>query len=423
MIEHPVLTSIYKKTMKGLVILRDIWSSCVLVLVFASCQEASDRQSFDTGTIITTISFEGASRAPQTTAIPETSWGNIKQVQLFLYDAAGIVRFSEVIKPRQDDTRFMWSMVPAGSYTVVVVANARSSTDAVTTSLVAAGTPESEWTAMNVRSLNVNNLGIYHKSLAGGFPGVVSAALAANSAWAEPAEVFMAYATGVTISSGQTTDLTSTPLRLRRELSLMRVRVKTRGDQGNDNSDVNFSHANALLMIYTLPDKMKISQGTDGGVAATSNSTRILVAGSGSNTFSTSNPTSGYSTNNILNNGFTLWRDVVVYPNDGGRSNTAVDVEANASRKYFIVLAGHAARGHVLDDLTVVEAPGGAPVYWSGLIEKAFVPNVIREVNLTLLSGGTLLVPTVPAEEGKLQIDFSAPESWSSHIVATEMDL
>jgi hypothetical protein len=423
MIKHTVLISIHKKTMKGLVILRNIWSFCILVLVFASCQKTGDKQSLDTGTIVTTISFEGASRAPQTTAIPETSWSNIKQVQLFLYDATGIVRFSEVIKPKQNDTKFMWSMVPAGTYTVVVVANTKSSTDAVTTSLVAAGTPASEWTAMNVRNLNINNLGIYHKSLAGGFPSVVSTILAANTAWAEPAEVFMAYATAVTISSGQTTDLTSTPLRLRREVSLMRVRVKTQGDQGNDNSDVNFSHANALLMIYMLPDKMKISQGTDGGVVATSNSTRILVAGSGSNTFSTSNPTSGYSTNNILNNGFTLWRDVVVYPNDGGRSNTTVDIEANASRKYFIVLAGHAAQGHVLEDLTTVNTPGGAPVYWSGLIEKAFVPNVIREVNLTLLSGGTLLVPTVPAEEGKLHIDFSAPESWSSNIVATEMDL
>jgi hypothetical protein len=291
---------------------------------------------------------------------------------------------------------------------------------------VATGTPESEWTAMNVRNVNVNNRGLYHKSLAGGYPAIVSTPLAANTAWTEPAEIFMAYATGVTISSGQTTDLTSTPLRLRREVSLMRVRVKTQGDpgsQGNDNSDVNFSHANALLMIYTLPDKMKIAQGTGGGVVATSNSTRIMVAGSGSNTFSTSNPTSGYSTNNILNNGFTLWRDVVVYPNDGGRSNTVVDIEANASRKYFIVLAGHAAPGHVLEDLSTVNTPGGAPVYWSGLIEKAFVPNVIREVNLTLLSGGTLFVPPVPAEEGKLQIEFSAPESWSSNIVATEMDL
>ncbi|MDR1414770.1 MAG: FimB/Mfa2 family fimbrial subunit [Odoribacteraceae bacterium] len=395
----------------------------VIVSILVSCKKGDD-QVPQTGTIITTISFEGASsRAPQTTAIPETSWDNIKQVQLFLYDAAGVVRFSEVIKPKQNDSKFMWSMVPTGTYTIAVVANAKSGSDAVTTSLVAAGTPASEWTAMNVRSLDVNNLGIYHKQLTGGFPASLGTILNANSAWQEPAEVFMAYAGPVTVASGQTTDLTSSPLKLRREVSLMRVRVRTKDGQGNDNDDVNFAHDNALLLVYTLPDKMRIARGTGGGVAATSNNTRVMVAGSGASTFLTVNPTSGYSTTNILNNGFTLWRDVVVFPNDGGRANEATDVEADASRKYFIVLAGHAAVGHVLEDLSTVTAPGGAPVYWSGLIEKAFVPNAIREVNLTLLSGGSPVVPVTPAQEGKLHIDFSAPESWSSNITAADMDL
>jgi hypothetical protein len=333
------------------------------------------------------------------------------------------VRFSDVVKPKQGDTRFTWSMVPAGTYTMAVVANAKSSTDAVTTSLVASGSPATEWTAMNTRTLNVNNLGVYHKPLAGGFPSTVSTPLAASTAFMEPAEVFMAYASSVTVSSGQTTDLSAAPLRLKREVALMRVRVKTGGDEGSDNSDVSFAHADALLMVYTLPEKMKVSEGNAGGVTSSSRAEHVLVAGSGAGTFQSSDPASGYSTTVVLNNGFTLWRDVVVFPNDGGRTNSAVDVEAAASRKYFIVLAGHAAQGHVLEDLSTVTAAGGAPVYWSGLIEGAFVPNVIREVNLTLLSGGSPTVPTEPAQEGKLRVELSSPESWSSNIIATEMDL
>lgn len=63
------------------------------------------------------------------------------------------------------------------------------------------------------------------------------------------------------------------------------------------------------------------------------------------------------------------------------------------------------------------------PVYWSGLIKQNFTPNTIREVNLTLRSGGTTEVPTKPRDEGGLTIDVTAPEAWSSNIVESALTL
>lgn len=158
-----------------------------------------------------------------------------------------------------------------------------------------------------------------------------------------------------------------------------------------------------------------------GGVNSTSTETHVLSIKDGT-VFKTSNPTSGYSTTNILNGNFTMWRDVIVFPNNGGRAiNGGATAEASTERQYFIVVSGLGKNGHVLADGNTLTAD--TPIYWSGLIKENFTPNTIREVNLTLRSGGTTVVPVKPRKEGGLIIDVDDPEAWSSNIVESALVL
>ena len=402
--------------------------AAVLAGTVVSCSKDSKPEGQEEtagGSLTTKVVFEeaaGTKAAALSTAIPTTSWANIKQVQVFLYDASGAVKYSDVMTPSAGSTTFTWTDVPAGTYTVAMVANVKSTTDNVTTYLDGGTTP-SAWTKFNVRSKSVNTqLLVGHKSSA--FPASYpTAGLAGKSAFAEPAEIFTGYASGVTVTTGQTTNLSSSPIALKREVALMRVRVKTNDQTDADNTNIQFNQADASILIHRLPDGMKIGQGNAGGVEPTSNNNHIMVAASGVNTFSSANPASGYGPGTIIDADYTLWRDVVVFPNDAGRTNTSSTVQAANDRQYFIVVSGHAPQGHVLADGTTVTLPAGQTVYWSGLIRDAFVPNVIREVNLSLRSGGTTEPPVEPTQEGGLTIVVSAPAEWNSNIERTDIEL
>ena len=65
--------------------------------------------------------------------------------------------------------------------------------------------------------------------------------------------------------------------------------------------------------------------------------------------------------------------------------------------------------------------PNDATVYWSGVVKENFVPNVIREVNLTLRTGGSTTVPVTPTEYGGLTITVGAPTPWDSNIVNSDI--
>ncbi len=383
-----------------------------------------DQELAGSGTLTTKIVFKEAAASKGgslSTAIPVTSWDNIKQVQLFLYDASGIVKYSDVVTPAAGATTFTWTDVPAGTYTAALVANVKSATDNVTTYLDGGTTP-TDWTKFNVRSKSVNSqLLVAHKLSA--FPDFVATDYASKKAFAEPAEIFTGYISGVTIATGTTTDLSSSPVSLKREVALMRVRVKTNDRTDADNSDLVFAHNDASIMIHRLPDGMKIGEGNAGGVDAASTDDNILVAASGATTFNTTDPATGYGAGTIIDTNYTLWRDVIVFPNDEGRTNTSSNVQAATNRQYFIVVSAHAPQGHVLADGTTVEDANGQVVYWSGLIREAFVPNIIREVNLTLRSGGTVTPPAEPTQEGGLTIEVSAPAAWDSNIERTDIEL
>lgn len=399
-----------------------LWSLLAMVVVCACSKGGgSDYPDPEKAGLTFQVTFDKTGmegRAAQSTAIPETSWSNIKQLQFLLYNPSGQVIYSTIVNPSSALTTFTYTDVPVGTgYTLVAVANVKSSSDAVTT-YIDGGTTPTEWTMWNVRQKTIPNLVIEHK--AGAFPTFCSTKLttAGNAAYTEPSEIFMGAATGIAVTAGTTTTVPN--ISLKREVAMMRVRLNVKDSEADNENTVDFTQ-DASIMIYRLPDNMKVGATTAGGVSATSTDVNVLSIKDGP-IFKTADPTSGYNPTLILGGNFTMWRDVIVWPNNGGRVNDSDPiVEASLDRQYFIVVSGRGKTGHVLANGEVMDADG--PVYWSGLIKEKFTPNTIREVNLTLRSGGTTEVPTKPREEGGLTIGVTAPVAWSSNIVESSFTL
>ena len=399
-----------------------LWSLLAMVVVCACSKGGgSDYPDPEKAGLTFQVTFDKTGmegRAPQSTAIPETSWSNIKQLQFLLYNTSGQVVYSTIVNPTSALTTFTYTDVPVGTgYTLVAVANVKSSSDAITTYLDGGTTP-TEWTMWNVRQKTLPNLVIEHK--AGDFPTFCSSKLttAGNTAYTEPSEIFMGASASFDVTTGITTTVPA--IALKREVAMLRVRLNVKDSETDNLNTVDFTK-DASIMIYRLPDNMKVGAANAGGVSSTSTDANILAVKDGT-IFNTANPTSGYDPKVILGGNFTMWRDIIVWPNNGGRAvNGASTAEASTDRQYFIVVSGRGATGHILANGDEMAADG--PVYWSGLIKENFTPNTIREVNLTLRSGGTTDVPTKPREEGGLTISVGTPEAWSSNIVESALTL
>ena len=399
-----------------------LWSLLAMVVVCACSKSGgSDYPDPEKAGLTFQVTFDKTGmegRAPQSTAIPETSWSNIKQLQFLLYNTSGQVSDSTIVNPTSALTTFTYTDVPVGTgYTLVAVANVKSSSDAITTYLDGGTTP-TEWTMWNVRQKTLPNLVIEHK--AGDFPTFCSSKLttAGNTAYTEPSEIFMGASASFDVTTGITTTVPA--IALKREVAMLRVRLNVKDSETDNLNTVDFTK-DASIMIYRLPDNMKVGAANAGGVSSTSTDANILAVKDGT-IFNTANPTSGYDPKVILGGNFTMWRDIIVWPNNGGRAvNGASTAEASTDRQYFIVVSGRGATGHILANGDEMAADG--PVYWSGLIKENFTPNTIREVNLTLRSGGTTDVPTKPREEGGLTISVGTPEAWSSNIVESALTL
>ena len=399
-----------------------LWSLLAMVVVCACSKSGgSDYPDPEKAGLTFQVTFDKTGmegRAPQSTAIPETSWSNIKQLQFLLYNTSGQVVYSTIVNPTSALTTFTYTDVPVGTgYTLVAVANVKSSSDAITTYLDGGTTP-TEWTMWNVRQKTLPNLVIEHK--AGDFPTFCSSKLttAGNTAYTEPSEIFMGASASFDVTTGITTTVPA--IALKREVAMLRVRLNVKDSETDNLNTVDFTK-DASIMIYRLPDNMKVGAANAGGVSSTSTDANILAVKDGT-IFNTANPTSGYDPKVILGGNFTMWRDIIVWPNNGGRAvNGASTAEASTDRQYSIVVSGRGATGHILANGDEMAADG--PVYWSGLIKENFTPNTIREVNLTLRSGGTTDVPTKPREEGGLTISVGTPEAWSSNIVESALTL
>lgn len=374
-------------------------------MLFGACAQSVNTPAPDEGEktdLKIQLSFEGAkaeTKAAASTAIPITSWDNVKDIQFFLYDADNNVKYSMSFSGTFNGTPLSLPGINTGIYTLVAIANVGDN-DQITTS-TGGETPEA-WTQWNVRGKTATNLTIRQKEIT--FPDFFETALTANKAYMEPTEIFKGVATNVTVSSGS---LSAVDISLTRQVSLMRVRLAENGQTGLDFIQ------NSSILVYRLPEDMNLVS----GVSVTSKQTDVLCLASTA-LFNTIEPVTGYSTGGtILSNGFTKWRDIKVFPNELEGQATIL----TAARKYFIVITAQGAVGHVLGNGTKLTTP--STVYWSGVINEPFKANEIREVNLTLRTGGTTDPVTRPTEEGNLSITVSQPEAWNSVIVTSDIPL
>lgn len=380
-------------------------------LLFGACAENANTPApteVEKANLLVNLNFEGAGAKPKTKAsgsmaIPTTSWANIKDLQFFFYKTSGnTVVYSKTVT-NLSGAAIALADIPVGNYKLVAIANVNSANTAynIATSLNPSGAPTA-WTDWNVRMKKADtDLLIKHK--VGTFPAFYGEKLAANTAYMEPSEIFKG-SQDVEIKSGATT---VTAFSLMREVSLMRVRLKLDGQ-----TDLDFTK-DCSILIYRLPKDMNVATGRNTMSVATD-----VLSIQGTDLFKTTEPTSGYNPLIILgtNTGFTMWRDINIFPNAGSTENT-IDV----AHKYFIVVSGQGAVGHVMANGQKLMT--AAPVFWSGVINDPFKANEIREVNLTLRTGGSSEPVTEPTEEGNLSITVSPPTGWSGNIVNTDITL
>lgn len=385
------------------------------------------------GAIEATISFDQTNTKADpalSKAIPLTSWKNIESVQMFLYETGTgkIVYASDYLDPYNAGgtpiTKFTWTNIPVGTgtYDLALVANAKSSVATHVSTYI--GTTAVQWGQYNVKEDKLLNTDVFAKLKPGTLPAVhtsQSAAHAAQKGYIVPSEVFTAYATGIQIEEGVTKTL-ATALKLKREVSLLRVRINREAIP----TTVKFDDDKASVLIQRQPQKLGFKQGTFAGgiVAGTANDVNeLIVGGTGATAFNAVNPAAADYSNNtqMLTAGFTLWKDIVVFPNLPSAEVVSVDAPVASNRRYIIRVSALAPKDYVLDNNTVLSAP--TTVWWYGYIPHAFTANTIREINLTLTSKGKITIPAVPDPEGGLIINLTAPEDWNANIDRSDLEL
>lgn len=226
----------------------------------------------------------------------------------------------------------------------MAVANANSAIQPVKTQL--AGNYQA-WTAYNVLNRFIYNCKISPADHQ--FPIFYQNQVAASGQTrsevplAEPTEIFLGqgFVNGtdpaVTVVAGQTT---AAAIKLKREVSLMRLRMNIAGEEGKtNNADVNMNPdgkvnflKDASVMIATVPDyvipmaqdRMVNGEKIYAGTSGTSSSSSVIVtdAVEGTRQFYTSNPTSGYKAGGKIigiegdEYKANAWRDIIVLPNN-----------------------------------------------------------------------------------------------------------
>lgn len=348
----------------------------LMAAFFSSCSEegGKDNPGDEGGKLTISFGFDSSepeTMATQSTAKPTTSWSqNIKDLLILFVDANGKVSDARNIDvPNTSDItdkEFVFTNLvankPGESYTVYLVANSQQA---------ASITARDNWNASNCRGKNISNMLM---------DLVVNPAFSPNGdaetgakGYLEPAEIFLASKTGVTINPDANTDLKSNPFVLTRAISLLRVRIN-QSREGND--VIKFKQGNASFRIRRASNNLKV----DGTYTRGDAKSLIYVKGA----FNDADPSTGYSAGGILDaaNGFTLWKDIKMFP--GGSTTTG-------TQKFDVVLVGEAPAGYVPLGHSKPGLAAPADVAWSGAVNEVAVANGILEINLTLNSAGKWL--------------------------------
>lgn len=411
------------------------------ILLFAACTSdvPGNEKVEETGTLTATISFEAktasevkSTRAALSTAIPTVTWDNVKQVQLFLYDAeTGVVAYSKTINPQSTNPNFVysWPDVPVGTYRLALLANVKSGTDVIDTWV---NSVKEAFTDENVKSKSFNDM-LKIDLRETGLPGDGTTHNwkhdnLTKKGYLPPSEIFSVYSEGVEIKAGEKTVLTGdNKLTLIHEISLLRARINKEVIPAQSNPAIElptFNNATDFIVVQTLPVGFGLKvDDFDGGILnQDSDKGRVLVGSSGTATYQDTDPTTGYKEGGtIIDDNFKLWQDIRVLPNAALSEAKGRTDDAAVGRKYFIIISGAVQKDYIYADGTVADRDD-QPVYWYGEIAGVFTKNVIREVNMTLKTAGYPEIPPQPVQYGGLEIELGAPMDWDSTIERTDIE-
>lgn len=401
----------------------------IAILLFSACSNDvyDNGEASGKGSLRAMISFEGKTvRGASSTAIPTVGWSNVKQVQLFLIKPDGSVAFSRTVKPTDSEQTFTWDNVPVGNYRLALLANVKSSTDDIATSV--GGT----WTELS----NENVIGkTFNSSIKIDLkPTTLPSNIGPSSlhdwnlpttqreGYLPPSEIFTAV-TDITIAAGVVTNVPATDLVLRREIALMRTRFNI-AELPVQSVMPQFGNAGDFIVIQRVPAGFGLPVGAfQGGILDDpSDEKKVLVGATGTDAYKKADPATGYNPNLIIHGDFTMWNDIHVFPNAPLKDGKGKEDAADTDRKYFIIISASVDAGYVYADGTIAQT-NAQPVYWFGTIDGVFTKNVIREVNMKLVTAGYPEIPGGPGDFGGLKIIVGAPENWDSMLVNANIDV
>lgn len=395
---------------------------CALVamLGMAACSSDKEEGTGETADLSFTVDFNGVvneTRATKSTYIPATSWANISQLQVFVYETGTkTIRHSAVITTGFTGTAqklITCANIPKGNtYDIVVVANANTANHVST--FGTNGSTAEAWTESNVRSKNATNMIIKHLQGAAAFPAFVGTQLTGQTAYENPGEIFMGSAASVPVNNTMTLP---NPIDLTREVSMMRVRIDATTLPVP--TTVNMAEKNSIMVKY-LPVEMGILAGNTGGLK-NQNSEATAWYSSTAN-YLTANP----SGSTVLTDNFKYYNDLIVFPNHDGRADVVTLPETVPSvpikdKSYYIYVTAEAKAGHKYADGTTAAA--GDAIYWGGWIKAKFYPNFIRDVNVFLKTGGQKTINPDPVETVDLEIKVNAPQAWNANILQVDVEV
>lgn len=401
----------------------------------------------DAGTGNVTVSFgfdrPASTYATASTAKPTTSWqANIKDLTILFVDpATGIIRDSRVLQVPTTATgtteqSFTMINIKAGTYTAYVLANAAQNNLTHPN-----GEAMSALTGRNISQVVLESLactsgqdGYYTPNApTGGGDATV------EKAYKPAPEIFAASKTDFKVEANATSD--GGQFTLTRLVSLFRVRINhTVGvDASVNNADLDFTAQYASLRIRRTSVQTHFAMnGTVSYTPTIAEFTKDKYKEFGqrltfsNGPFSKETSSTGYDGGTIVDapNGFTTWKDVMIFPG-GAADPTGTPTQDDRDRagysKFDIVLIAKAPEGYVPAGSTTPFGAGGGYVAWTGAVTGTVTANNILEVNCSLKTAGVDIVdperPVIPEPEtyGNLDIQVNlAP--WGS-ITSTDIEM
>lgn len=415
-------------------------ASAMLMGAMSSCTKENDQTPGEKGTGSLSVQIAWAAQeeskaAKSTDVIPITTWANnVGDMSLILVNG-GVIKDVRTVTPEtatnNNAITRTWANIEVGTnYDVYIIANYNETT----TPFGAGSVTPSAAIGTSLKGSSMNNLLMNLVTVAAA--STVGTDPVATTAYGEPSEIFIGKLSGVAITDGQTTDLTTTPMQLKRAVSLLRVRINQAynpvANPGSvDNSGVDFrSTGNVATRLRYHGTGINVA-GAAGATAAPYGITGITTTAASINNTFYSNKTyknqsefdavkgTQYGTGadmGLSASDFTLWNEYLILP--GGHASSS-DI------KFNLALTGYAPAGYKGVDSAgnAVQLSSPQIVTWAGQVTGEVKPNCIIELNVQLLNPGIVGpdIP-VPSKYGNLKININLLD-WDTNVIDVPMPL